>query len=61
MACRGGSGSSPLGYTTILTIPVRDLAALMGHKPGTHQKHYEKWIRDHRLLEFISVAVNGKD
>ena len=42
------------------SIPVRDLAALMGHNPATHHKHYGKWTDEQGLLESISLAINGK-
>ena len=42
------------------SIPVRDLAAMMGHNPATHHKHYGKWTDEAGLLESISLAMGEK-
>ena len=42
------------------SIPLRDLAALMGHDPVTHQKHYGKWTDEAGLLEAVSLATGTK-
>lgn len=34
-------------------IPIRDLAALMGHNPATHHRHYGKWTQDADLIEVV--------
>jgi integrase len=39
------------------SIPVRDLAALMGHNPATHHRHYGKWTDEAGLVEAVSRAV----
>jgi len=35
-------------------IPIRDLAALMGHNPATHHRHYGKWPSDADLIEVVA-------
>jgi integrase len=35
------------------SIPVRDLAALMGHNPATHHRHYGKWTAEADLIEVV--------
>jgi len=35
------------------SIPLRDLAALMGHDPVTHQKHYGKWTEEADTAETV--------
>ena len=42
------------------SIPVRDLAALMGHNPDTHHKYYGKWTDEDALLESISLVTAKK-
>lgn len=39
-------------------IPVRDLAALMGHNPSTHHRHYGKWT-DVAGLEDVVARATG--
>ncbi len=39
------------------SIPVRDLAALMGHNPATHHRHYGKWTDEAGLEEAVARAV----
>jgi integrase len=38
-------------------IPVRDLAALMGHNPATHHRHYGKWTDEAGLEESVARAT----
>ncbi len=38
-------------------IPVRDLAALMGHNPATHHRHYGKWTDEAWLEEAVALAT----
>lgn len=38
-------------------VPVRDLAALMGHDPKTHHKHYGAWTSDKDKKESVARAV----
>jgi integrase len=40
-------------------IPVRDLAALMGHNPATHHRHYGKWTDEAGLEEAVARAVGS--
>ena len=35
-------------------LSVRDAAALMGHDPETHHRHYGKWVDEAGLLEAVS-------
>jgi len=35
------------------SIPLRDLAALMGHDPKTHHKHYGKWTDEADIAETV--------
>lgn len=39
------------------SIAVRDLAALMGHNPATHHRHYGKWTDEAGLEEAVARAV----
>ena len=39
------------------SIPVRDLAALMGHNPATHHRHYGKWTDEAGLEEAVARAM----
>ena len=39
------------------SIPVRDLAALMGHSPATHHRHYGKWTDEAGLEEAVARAM----
>jgi len=41
------------------SLPVRDLAALMGHDPSTHHKHYGKWTDEDGLLEAVANLSAG--
>lgn len=38
-------------------ITVRDLAALMGHNPATHHRHYGKWTDEAGLEEAVARAM----
>jgi integrase len=40
------------GYTR--SLPVRDLAALMGHGPATHHRHYGAWVNEDGLVESVA-------
>jgi integrase len=39
------------------SIAVRDLAALMGHNPATHHRHYGKWTDEAGLEEAVARAM----
>lgn len=39
------------------SIPVRDLAALMGHNPATHHRHYGKWTDEAGLEEAVKRVI----
>ena len=39
------------------SITVRDLAALMGHNPATHHRHYGKWTDETGLEEAVARAM----
>jgi integrase len=41
------------------SIPVRDLAALMGHNPATHHRHYGKWTDEAGLEEAVARATRS--
>jgi integrase len=41
------------------SIPVRDLAALMGHNPATHHRHYGKWTDEAGLEEAVARATEA--
>jgi integrase len=41
------------------SIPVRDLAALMGHNPATHHRHYGKWTDEAGLEEAVARATGA--
>jgi integrase len=41
------------------SIPVRDLAALMGHNPATHHRHYGKWTDEAGLEESVARATGS--
>jgi integrase len=41
------------------SIPVRDLAALMGHNPGTHHRHYGSWTAEADLMESVGAIAKG--
>ncbi len=40
-------------------IPVRDLAALMGHNPATHHRHYGTWTDEAGLEEAVVRAMGS--
>ncbi|PSB37931.1 integrase [Aphanothece minutissima] len=42
-------------------IPVRDLAALMGHNPATHHRHYGKWTDEAGLEEAVARATGKSE
>lgn len=42
------------------SIPVRDLAALMGHNPATHHRHYGKWTDESDLVRSV-MSITGSD
>ncbi|MCS5692622.1 site-specific integrase [Cyanobium sp. FGCU-6] len=39
------------------SIPVRDLACMMGHNPATHHRHYGKWTDEAGLEEAVARAM----
>ena len=39
------------------SIPVRDLADLMGHNPATHHRHYGNWTDEAGLEEAVARAM----
>ncbi len=39
------------------SLSIRDVAALMGHNPGTHHRHYGKWTDEAGLLEAVQAAT----
>lgn len=39
------------------SIPIRDLAALMGHNPATHHKHYGKWNTEQELIRSVQSVM----
>lgn len=39
------------------SIPLRDLAALMGHDIKTHMRHYGKWTDDESLIATVKAAT----
>ena len=39
------------------SIPIRDLAALMGHTVKTHMKHYGKWTDDEGLMASVQAIT----
>ncbi|MFY8148604.1 MAG: site-specific integrase [Prochlorococcaceae cyanobacterium] len=41
------------------SIPIRDLAALMGHNPATHHRYYGKWTDEAGLEESVARAVGA--
>ena len=40
-------------------LSVRDTAALMGHNPDTHHKHYGRWTDEAGLLEAVQTATGA--
>jgi integrase len=43
------------------SIPVRDLAALMGHNPVTHHRYYGRWTDEAGLEEAVARAVGAAE
>ena len=41
------------------SIPIRDLAALMGHTVKTHMKHYGKWTDDEGLMASVQAITKA--
>ena len=41
------------------SIPIRDLAALMGHTVKTHMKHYGKWTDDEELMASVQAITKA--
>ena len=41
------------------SIPVRNLAALMGHTVKTHMKHYGKWTDDEGLMASVQAITKS--
>ena len=41
------------------SIPVRDLACMMGHNPATHHRHYGKWTDEAGLEEAVARAMGA--
>ena len=41
------------------SIPIRDLAALMGHTVKTHMKHYGKWTDDEGLMASVQAITKS--
>ena len=41
------------------SIPVRDLAYMMGHNPATHHRHYGKWTDEAGLEEAVARAMGA--
>ena len=41
------------------SIPIRDLAALMGHTVKTHMKHYGKWTDDEGLMASVQAIMRS--
>ena len=41
------------------SIPIRDLAALMGHTVKTHMKHYGKWTDDAGLMASVQAITKA--
>ena len=39
------------------SIPIRDLAALMGHTVKTHMKHYGKWTDEEGLMASVQAIT----
>jgi len=42
-------------------LSVRDAAALMGHTPSTHHKHYGRWTDDEGLLDALAGLTTTPD
>jgi integrase len=38
-------------------LPMRDLAALMGHNVATHQKHYGRWTDEQGLIDAVAQLL----
>ena len=43
------------------SIPIRDLAALMGHSVKTHMKHYGKWTDDEGLMASVQAITKHNE
>ena len=57
-----GMGSHGGGHTRQPPIPLRDLAAVMGHGPQTHLRHYGRWTAEADLIaSFAPPATGGVD
>ena len=41
-------------------LSVRDAAALLGHSPATHHKHYGRWVDEKGLEEAVEGLVKNK-
>ena len=41
------------------SIPIQDLAALMGHTVKTHMKHYGKWTDDAGLMASVQAITKA--
>ena len=41
-------------------LSVRDAAALLGHSPVTHHKHYGRWVDEQGLEEAVGALMNNK-
>lgn len=41
------------------SLSIRDVAALMGHNPATHHRHYGRWVDDAGLIDAVSRVVGG--
>jgi integrase len=41
------------------SIPLRDLAAVMGHTPATHLKHYGRWTAEADLIASFATAPSA--
>ena len=54
----GQSGATIAKYYD-RSIPIRDLAALMGHTVKTHMKHYGKWTDDEGLMASVQAITKA--
>jgi integrase len=41
------------------SLSIRDVAALMGHNPATHHRHYGRWVDDAGLIDAVSRVVGA--
>lgn len=39
------------------SLSIRDVAALMGHNPATHHRHYGRWVDDAGLIEAVTRVM----